>query len=62
MKVGKKVITVSVPEDLLEVIEDLGSWCNRSALVTMALENYIRLKEPAMYKILEMRREVHSNG
>lgn len=59
---NKKVITVSVPADLLEVIEDCGSWCNRSALVTMSLEAFIQRKEPTMWKILMMRREARTNG
>lgn len=55
--VNKKVVSVSIPADLLEVLEDLGGWYNRSALIVQALENYIRLKEPTMWKILQMRRE-----
>lgn len=58
MRDGKKtIISVSVPADLLDIIDELGSWQNRSALVTMSLEQYIRLKEPTMWKLLEMRRE-----
>ena len=59
---NKKVITVSLPADLLEVIEDMGGWYNRSALVSEALEAFIMRKNPTMYKILQMRREARSNG
>lgn len=63
MKDGKKtIISVSVPADLLDIIDELGSWQNRSALVTMSLEQYIRLKEPTMWKLLEMRREARKDA
>ncbi len=63
MRDGKKtIISVSVPADLLEIIDELGSWQNRSALVTMSLEQYIRLKEPTMWKLLEMRREARRDA
>ena len=59
---NKKVITVSLPADLLEVIEDMGGWYNRSALVGEALEAFIMRKNPTMYKILMMRREARKDG
>lgn len=63
MRDGKKtIISVSVPADLLDIIDELGSWQNRSALVTMSLEQYIRLKEPTMWKLLEMRREARKDA
>lgn len=63
MRDGKKtIISVSVPADLLDIIDELGSWQNRSALVTMSLEQYIRLKEPTMWKLLEMRREARRDA
>ena len=63
MRDGKKtIISVSVPADLMEIIDELGSWHNRSALVTMSLEQYIRLKEPTMWKLLEMRREARRDA
>ena len=55
--VSKKIVSVSIPADLLEVMEELGDWHNRSAIIVLALEAYIRLKEPTMWKILQMRRE-----
>ena len=58
----KTIISVSVPADLLDIIDELGSWQNRSALVTMSLEQYIRLKEPTMWKLLEMRREARRDA
>lgn len=62
MKVGKKVISVSIPEDLIDILDELGSWQNRSKLITLALENYVRIKDPTNWKLLEMRREVSSHG
>ena len=63
MRDGKKtIISVSIPADLLDIIDELGSWQNRSALVTMSLEQYIRLKEPTMWKLLEMRREARRDA
>lgn len=59
MKVGKKVISVSIPEDLIDILDELGSWQNRSKLITLALENYVRIKDPTIWKLLEMRREAH---
>lgn len=56
MKVGKKVISVSLPADLLEVLEDCGAWYNRSAMICKAVEEYIRIHEPGMYKLLEVHR------
>ena len=47
----KIVVSVSLPADLINIIDELGSWQNRSKLITMALENYVRIKE--------MRREAH---
>lgn len=58
----KIVISVSVPADLINILDELGNWQNRSALVTMALENYVRLKDPTIWKLLVRRREVHSHG
>lgn len=63
MRDGKKtIISVSVPADLMEIIDELGSWQNRSALVTISLEQYIRLKDPTMWKLLEMRREARRDA
>lgn len=53
----KKVVSVSIPSDLIEIMDELGDWHNRSAIIVQALEAYIRLKEPTMWKILQMRRE-----
>ena len=55
----KIVISVSVPADLIEILDELGSWQNRSKLITVALENYVRIKDPTIWKLLEMRRESH---
>ena len=55
----KIVISVSVPADLIEILDELGSWQNRSKLITLALENYVRIKDPTIWKLLEMRRESH---
>ena len=55
----KMVISVSVPADLIEILDELGSWQNRSKLITLALENYVRIKDPTIWKLLEMRRESH---
>ena len=55
----KIVISVSVPADLIEIMDELGSWQNRSKLITLALENYVRIKDPTIWKLLEMRRESH---
>ena len=57
---SKKVVSVSIPADLLEVMDELGEWYNRSAIIVKALEAYIRLEVPTMWKILQMRRE--NNG
>ena len=62
MKVGKKVISVSIPEDLIDILDELGNWQNRSKLITLALENYVRIKDPTIWKLLEMRREARSHG
>lgn len=56
----KIVVSVSLPADLINIIDELGSWQNRSKLITMALENYVRIKDPTIWKLLEMRRE--NNG
>ena len=56
----KIVVSVSLPADLIEIIDELGSWQNRSKLITLALENYVRIKDPTIWKLLEMRREVHA--
>ena len=56
----KKVVSVSIPSDLIEIMDELGDWHNRSAIIVQALEDFIRLNEPTMWKILQMRRE--SNG
>lgn len=56
----KIVISVSVPADLIEILDELGSWQNRSKLITLALENYVRIKDPTIWKLLEMRRESHA--
>lgn len=58
----KTIISVSVPADLLEIIDELGTWQNRSALITISLEQYIRLKDPTMWKLLEMRREARRDA
>ena len=55
--IPKIVVSVSVPADLIEILDELGSWQNRSKLITMALENYVRIKDPTIWKLLEMRRE-----
>ena len=55
----KIVVSVSLPADLINIIDELGSWQNRSKLITMALENYVRIKDPTIWKLLEMRRENH---
>lgn len=55
----KIVISVSVPADLIEILDELGSGQNRSKLITLALENYVRIKDPTIWKLLEMRRESH---
>ena len=60
--IRKTVISVSVPSDLLDIIDELGSWQNRSALITVSLENYIRLKDPTLWKLLEMRREARKDA
>lgn len=56
----KIVVSVSLPADLIQIIDELGSWQNRSKLITMALENYVRIKDPTIWKLLEMRREAHA--
>ena len=58
----KIVISVSVPADLIEILDELGSWQNRSALITISLEQYIRLKDPTLWKLLEMRREARRDA
>lgn len=55
----KIVISVSVPADLIEILDELGSWQNRSKLITLALESYVRIKDPTLWKLLEIRRESH---
>ena len=55
----KIVVSVSLPADLIQIIDELGSWQNRSKLITLALENYVRIKDPTIWKLLEMRREEH---
>ena len=55
----KIVVSVSLPADLINIIDELGSWQNRSKLITMALENYVRIKDPTIWKLLEMRKESH---
>lgn len=55
----KIVVSVSLPADLIQIIDELGSWQNRSKLITLALENYVRIKDPTIWKLLEMRREAH---
>ena len=54
---SKKVVSVSIPADLLEVMDELGGWYNRSAIIVKALESYVRLEVPTLWKILQMRRE-----
>lgn len=55
----KIVVSVSLPADLINIIDEMGSWQNRSKLISMALENYVRIKDPTLWKLLEMRREEH---
>lgn len=33
----KIVVSVSLPADLIQIIDELGSWQNRSKLITLAL-------------------------
>lgn len=58
----KIVVSVSLPADLIQIIDELGSWQNRSKLITLALENYVRIKDPTIWKLLEMRREALKNA
>lgn len=59
MKVGKrKVITVSIPVDLLDIMGDISNsdGVPRSRMITMAMESFIRYKYPNMWRILEVNR------
>ena len=51
----KKVITVNLPADLLNIV-DHSSWHNRSKLISDALEEYIRCHDPHLYQLLEVMR------
>ena len=53
---GTKIITVSLPAELLDVLDHYGRWHNRSALIRDALERYIRLEDPSLYKLLLIER------
>ena len=59
MKCGKvKIISVSLPEDLTDVLGDISSsdGVPRSRLITQAVESFVRYKYPHMWKILEVHR------
>lgn len=59
----RKIITVSVPEDLVEIMNCCGKFYNRSAMITEAIERYLRMYEPALYNMLiTHRREMDRNG
>lgn len=56
---GKNIIiSVSVPEDLTDILGDISSsdGIPRSRLITMAVESYLRVKYPHMARILEVHR------
>ena len=55
MNEKKKVITVNLPEDLLNIV-DHSTWHNRSKLMADALEEYIRCHDPGLFKLLEVMR------
>lgn len=59
MKVGKvKIISASLPEDLTDILGDISSSDRipRSQIITQAVESYIRIKYPHMWRILEVHR------
>lgn len=59
MKVGKcNIISVSLPEDLIDVLGDISSANHipRSRLINLAVELYLKVRYPDMMKILEVHR------
>lgn len=59
MKVGRvKIISASLPEDLIDVLGDISvsDGITRSHLLTQAAEAFIRYRYPHMWKILEVHR------
>lgn len=54
-KNSRLIVTVSLPKDLVELMSNAGSH-NRSALIAEAVEMYLRVKEPALYKIMQISR------
>lgn len=59
MKAGKcNIISVSLPEDLIDVLGDISSSDHipRSRLINLAVESYLRVRYPHMMKILEVHR------
>ena len=55
MREKKKVITVNLPADLVDIV-DHSQWHNRSKLIADALEEYIRCHDIGLYKLLEVMR------
>ena len=55
MSEKKKVITVNLPADLVDIVNH-SLWHNRSKLISDALEEYIRCHDPGLYKLLEVMR------
>ena len=52
---SRLIVAVSLPKDLVELMSNAGSH-NRSALIAEAVEMYLRVKEPALYKIMQISR------
>ena len=59
MKCGKiKIISASLPDDLTDILGDISAseGIPRSRLITQAVESYIQIKYPHMWRILEVHR------
>ena len=60
MKCGKiKIISASLPADLTDILGDISAseGIPRSRLITQAVESYIQIKYPLMWRILEVHRD-----
>ena len=59
MKAGKsKIISASLPEDLNDILGDIckSEGIPRSRILAQAVESFIRIKYPHMYRLLEVQR------
>ena len=59
---SRLIVTVSLPKDLVEILNCCSKFHNRSAMVSEAIEWYLRMYEPTLYGMLTHRREMDLNG